>query len=164
MDLMFIPLTQGQVAIIDDEDWPIVKEYKWHTNKIADIYYAASTIRKESGKQTVLFMHRLLMGEPKMLIDHKNGDGLDNRKENLRVASCKQNAMNQKSNGGASKYKGVTFHKRDKYWQASIVIDGSLKYLGSFKNEEEAAKAYNKAAVEHFGEFARLNVLNGGLW
>jgi hypothetical protein len=109
-------------------------------------------------------MHRLLvevnLGQE---VDHINGNGLDNRKENLRVCTKSQNLGNQKKTklyGGvatSSKYKGVSWDKRVQKWVAKIGINGKRVYLGLFEDEEKAAEAYNKAALEYFGEFALLN-------
>lgn len=96
---------------------------------------------------------------PEQMIDHINGDSSDNRIENLRLATAAQNMRNSKSNRGSSRFKGVTWHKRDKCWQASIRADGATYYLGNHTTEEAAAMAYNTAALRHHGEFARLNTV-----
>jgi hypothetical protein len=92
-------------------------------------------------------------------VDHINGDKTDNRRENLRLCTNAQNLRNGKSRGGASKYKGVSFHKQNKNWVASIMVDGMAKHIGSFAREEDAARAYNDAAMMLHGDFARLNVI-----
>lgn len=104
-------------------------------------------------------MHRLIMNAQNgQMIDHINGNVLDNRKENLRLCNKSTNAMNCKVHKhNTSGYKGVAWHKQMKKWRAYIVINDKQKSLGLYKTKEEAAKAYNKAALELFGEFAKVN-------
>lgn len=157
-----IELTQGQIALIDDEDFDLVSQYKWYTDKTKKTIYArAHNRKKNNGNQEKVKMHRLILNPPDGLhTDHINGNGLDNRRSNLRACTKAQNAQNQRhKTGGSSKYKGVCWHKLTKKWHASIGIDGKIKYLGLFIDEKEAAKAYNNAADANFGEFARLNSL-----
>lgn len=157
-----IPLTQGKVALVDAEDYEYSNQFKWYAMKHGNTYYAVRHIKKEDGKQTLICMHRVIMKTSKgMDTDHINGDGWDNRRDNLRICTRSQNKMNgniHKDN--TSGYKGVFWQKRDKKWMAQIQIDGKLKYLGLFITKEEAALAYNEAAKELFGEFARLNNIN----
>lgn len=102
-------------------------------------------------------MHRLIRPEATR-IDHRNSNGLDNRGDNLRVATASNNSANtQKQKNTSSKYKGVHLYKRHLTWQAGIRVNGHTKYLGRFNTEEAAARAYDAAAVANFGEFARLN-------
>lgn len=97
---------------------------------------------------------------PNEQVDHINGDGLDNRKSNLRICNGSQNRCNKgKPKNNTSGYKGVTWHTPNKKWVAQIAVNGKHSYIGSFKTKEEAAKAYNKKAKELHGEFARLNNL-----
>jgi hypothetical protein len=109
-----------------------------------------------------IYMHRLITGAgPKHQVDHRNGNGLDNRRLNLRIATGTQNRANQgplrMRNGRASQYKGVYRDNRRDRWTASIQIDRQSHYLGRFANEEAAARAYDAAALEAWGQFARLN-------
>ena len=104
-------------------------------------------------------MHRVIMGNPPFRVDHRNGDGLDNRRENLRRASNAENAWNQGKRPGSSMYKGVRFRpsRPARPWYAGITVGNKNIALGTFLSEAEAGRAYNVAAVEFFGEFARLN-------
>lgn len=147
-----IPLSKGCAALVDDVDFDMLMQWKWCYNT----GYAVRT-DYSSGKPKRIYMHRLIMETPSgMETDHINSNRLDNRRSNLRVCTHQQNCMNVLP-VGASKYKGVTWHKGDRKWQSSIFVDGKLKYLGSFKSEEDAALAYNFAALEAFGEFAKQN-------
>ena len=107
-------------------------------------------------------MHReilnLTLGN-KLRVDHKNCNGLDNQKQNLRFATKSQNGMNQKIRMGTSKYKGVSWHKNRNKWAVWICNNGKRQYLGYFTNEVDAAQAYDRKAKELFGEYARLNFI-----
>ena len=149
----------------DDEDYGIVVSYSWHiTKKPKDnIFYARTNIPIEN-KQTSLYLHRLILGltDSKILVDHIDHNGLNNQRDNLRVASVQQNARNSvNSRKGTSNYKGVTFRGENlkKPWLVRIKIDGEYKYIGYFADEVEAAKAYNVAASVYFGAFSCPNPL-----
>jgi hypothetical protein len=137
-------------CLIDLEDVEKCKQYKWRMSK--DQYV---------GNHKVKSIHKFLLDvpDPKMVVDHINHNTLDNRKENLRKCSCSENSRNQISKTGTSKYKGVSWHKNDKKWVASIGYKWKTYRLGCFVNEEDAAIAYNKKAKELFGKFAFLNVV-----
>jgi hypothetical protein len=114
----------------------------------------------------VLFMHRLLLSVARgRVVDHLDGNGLNNQKVNLRQVSTRQNQMNRRPNQAgrprSSRYKGVSRTGKCTTWQAKIVVEGKRVPLGRFKREVDAARAYNKAAVEYFGEYARLNDIPG---
>lgn len=156
-----IKLTQNKFAIVDDEDFEKLNQHKWYATKSwkCEIYYAKRSIGK-SPNQRQLCMHRVILGEfsSKNHIDHINGDGLDNRKENLRVVSQRENSRNMtKKSKSSSKFKGITWNKECCKWRVRICVDRKRLYLGDFKDEVEAAKVYNKAALKYFGEFAKLN-------
>ena len=104
-------------------------------------------------------MHRLILDAPHHLdVDHVNGNGLDNRRCNIRLCTRAQNQVNaQKRRGCSSQYKGVDYRKDRNKWRASITINQQFKSLGHFNDETEAARAYNDAAVKYWGEFVRLN-------
>lgn len=151
--------------LYDDEDEVLVSQYEWkvHRRPQTNTLYAQCYYKVEEADTTLMF-HRLVMGiyEKNTLVDHKDHNGLNNQKENLRCCSNKENIRNQGiREKGSSKFKGVYYHKRlhKKPWEASIRVDKKLIHLGKFETEEEAALAYNKAALQYFGDFAFLNTL-----
>jgi DNA polymerase III alpha subunit len=154
-----ILLTQGQVALIDDEDYELVSQYKWHAVKDTNTYYACAYVKRSGYKK--IRMHRLIVkASSELQVDHIDGNGLNNQKKNLRLANNAQNHHNlRRVVEGTSKYKGVYKHTVNKNWIARITYEGKIVHLGVFKIETDAALAYNKAAVEHFGEFAFINDL-----
>lgn len=148
----------GQVALVDEGDVEKVKGYTWHVDKKG---YARTSLRREHGSRGVLMMHRLILGLKTgypVQVDHKNGNKLDNRQENLRVATQGENARNRgKSGQSGNHYKGVKWHKRNKRWEARVTLNGVRVTKSGFKTEEEAARAYDEMAKKYHGEFARLN-------
>lgn len=158
---MRIPLTRGMFAEIDDADWDLVKPFKWHANRARSIHserwYACACLGRPQAKQVGrrhLKMHRLLLGWPPQMVDHRDGNGLNNRRGNLRLATDTQNQANKSSQvTSRSRFKGVSWHKGDGSWQVRI----RDRWIGHFDDEIEAAHAYDRAAVIEFGEFARLN-------
>jgi hypothetical protein len=158
-----IKLTKGYVAIIDDDDYESVSQWKWCASENHKKVYALHYFNNsETGKKEMISMHRFIMGVPGngLIVDHKNHDTLDNRKENLRICNRHENAWNQKIE--KSKYKGVSFcyWNKVKPFSAHIAINSKLMHLGYFETQEEAARAYDKKAIELFGEFACLNFKN----
>ncbi len=146
-----ISLTQGQVALVDDEDYNYLNQWKWEArhSRSKSNYYAARKkyLGKINGKYrfVTVRMHRLLMNAPKnKQVDHINHNTLDNRKCNLRIVSPRQNMQNREVKS-ASRYPGVYWERSHNRWRARIVIDGKPKHLGYFKDECEAAKAYERA-------------------
>jgi hypothetical protein len=147
-------------AIIDPEDYEKIAIDDWQLYNNHNYKYYA--VRLEDCK--VVFMHRQIMGpfdcaqgKSGKVVDHRNREGLDNRKSNLRLATRSQNNCNRKQKKGTSKYRGVCYNKRTKKWRAYISFNGIYKSLGYFENEEEAGRAYDEAAKELHGEFASLN-------
>ena len=145
-----IKLSRGKYTIVDDEDFEWLNRWKWSYNSLG---YA----RMGQNYKTIL-MHRLIMNTPHgMETDHINGNGLDNRRSNLRICTRSQNKMNTcLSSKNTSGYKGVCWNKNSKKWRAEIEYKKSI-CLGYFDNKIDAAKAYNQKAKELFGEFAKLN-------
>lgn len=156
-----IPLTQDMVALVDDEDYEGLAKWKWCYRKREHnhIGYALRNARKQDGKQATIYMHRIILNLPRGCeTDHINGNGLDNRKENLRVATITQNRWNRgKSHNNTSGFKGVDWCKRDKKWRAKIEVNKKSVFLGLFKDKLEAVKVYNAAAIKYHGEFACLS-------
>ena len=155
-----IPLTHGQVALIDDEDYDLVSQYKWHAywDPSTKSFYAKTGIRKPDGKQTSLRMHRLIMKAKKgEQVDHINHDTLDNQKENLRLCTNSQNQHNRgRKSNNTSGCKGVDWYKASGKWRAQIALNGKVMHLGYFAIKQEAYEAYCKAALELHGEFSKV--------
>jgi hypothetical protein len=155
------PLTQGEVAIVDDADFEWLNQWKWCATRRRHTWYA---VRHEAGTHRVFLMHRQILGlgfGDQRQGDHRDGNGLNNTRLNLRVATVAQNNYNQRVRekaGKPSRFKGVypAPHGQSK-WVAQIRVAGRTIPLGTFNDEGSAAQAYNRAAVERFGQFARLN-------
>lgn len=148
-------------AICDWEDFDLVKAYNWRLSTRSrknDVYgalYAQAWKTEHKGER--VSMHRLILPPPEgMYVDHINGNGLDNRRANLRIATNQQNSFNTRAKR-KNKYKGVSLEKASGLYRAYITLDGQRKHLGRHATEEEAAKAYNLAARIYHKEFARLN-------
>lgn len=153
----------GLIAICDWEDYELVKHYCWLLKTGKCTSYAMATEITADGPQKKVMMHNLIMPPPVgMIVDHINGNGLDNRRSNLRFATNQQNGFNTppyRRKGKVSQFKGVHFEKQSKKYKAAIKIDGQIKTLGRYQTEDEAAIAYNLAASAAYGEFARLNIV-----
>lgn len=152
MDTVEIPLSRGLTAIVDAADFHSLGCHKWSSSGSSRMYAA----RRCDGK--TVYMHRLLVGAlADEEVDHINGNPLDNRRSNLRVASRAQNMANSIGRCGSSKYKGVCRKKQTGRWSAQIGQEGRGTHLGYFDKEEDAAAAYDQAAVSTYGEFAKTN-------
>jgi len=156
-----IALTQGKYAIVDVEDYERVSQYKWHIRRSnrSSTYYAARTVFVSKYNRKLVSMHRFIMNAPDGLeVDHINGDGFDNRKANIRLATNSQNSRNKpkRRNTKLSRYKGVKRNGSGR-WHAVINYERKRIYLGTFETEEDAARAYDAAARKYHKEFARLN-------
>ena len=149
-----IPLNQNQVAILDDEDYEKIKKWNLHAYKNkSGVWY----IRRTLNSKQIPLARILLSATKGVFADHINGDGLDNRRCNLRLTTASQNGINRRKVNGSSQYKGVSWNKPLNKWIVHIKKDGKILHLGCFLSEGEAAKTYNKKAIELFGEYARLN-------
>lgn len=149
-----IPLTKGKFATIDACDLDHVMKWSWHAcnpRREHRWYAGAGTVNKK------LRLHRYLLGNPASLVDHRDGDGLNNRRSNLRVATNSQNQFNmrRKTTPGRTPFKGVA--PNGPGWCAMIGVKGQRLYVGQFRAAEDAARAYDDAARKHFGEFACVN-------
>jgi len=153
-----IPLTRGYVALVDDADYDRVMAVgHWRATPIRNTVYAQHNTRNAKGRRTTAYLHRFILGieDTNVQVDHRNHNGLDNRRANLRVASLSQNAANRaKLKGTTSRFKGVSWSKEKGKWRAYITIKRKTTlHLGYFDSEIDAACAYYRAACEHFGEF-----------
>lgn len=150
-----ILLTKGKVAIVDDEDYEWLMQWKWHYSIGG---YAQRNSPRINGKNHKIHMHREINHTPEDFeTDHINGNKLDNRRINLRTASRSQNAFNQKINkNNTSGVRGVYWQKLNKKWQAKIYINGMNHSLGYFTDLSDAKAVYNQAAADAFGEFFHL--------
>ena len=153
-----IQLTQGRVAIVNDADCEWLSQWKWSTVKGRFTYYARRSIWK-NGKRTYVRMHRVILNTPPgKQTDHINGDGLDNRRGNLRVCTNSQNQMNSRKRLNCSSiYKGVYWDSCTRRWRALIRHNKRLKSLGRYDTQREAAMAYDEAAQRLFEGFALPN-------
>lgn len=156
-----IPLTKGYVALVDPVDMDLL-DRKWNARRSGHTFYATRGRRKPP--YTIL-MHRLILSRvlqrplsSREQVDHINGDGLDNRRCNLRLATNSENQCNARiRRNNMSGYKGVSWDKYCQKWRVQIRIEGKVTYVGLFDNSHDAARAYNEAALHYYGEFARLN-------
>lgn len=152
-----IELTRGKIALVSAEDYERLSAVKWYAMK--DSRSGTFTAARGGGGRFIL-MHRLIIGDiPEGLeIDHINGDSLDNRRENLRICKHSQNRKNNKKyETNTSGFMGVHFRTERQKWVAMIYADGKRQYLGHYDTPEEAAVAYDEAALRLHGEFATLN-------
>ncbi|HEV3223889.1 MAG TPA: HNH endonuclease [Puia sp.] len=158
MSTIEIPLTKGKFAIIDFEDLEFVMRYKWHLGSRIRSQYAIKVLGKGDGKK-YLRMHNYIMNCPNgKVVDHIDGDGLNNKKANLRICDDGQNKCNRKkSSTTKNRFKGAIFRERNNRWICQITHKKKRYYVGEFKTEIEAAQAYNKKAKELFGDFSNLN-------
>lgn len=156
--MKLISLTQGQHAIVDDEDYERFSKFKWQALQLSKgKFYAARSTSKKKEQKTVFMAHDVLSPRMFFVVDHINHQhALDNRRENLRYATPQQNTFNRKANG-ERQVKGVYWHSQVSKWRAMIRVDGKLHCLGLYENKEDAARAYDDAAEAAFGEFASLN-------
>lgn len=149
-----IALSQGYVALVDDDDYERINQWKWRVLIKPHTCYAVR--HSAGGRWKMVSMHREILGiSLPVLTDHRNGNGLDNRRSNLRACSCQENNQNSRSRlGSTSNFKGVSWNKWNQRWKAQIQVDRRTRFLGYFAVEAEAAEAYKTAATLLFGAFA----------
>lgn len=147
-----VPLSRGLVAFVDKRDLSLVNGKKWYALKVKHTFYAAANppmVNRVKGK--TILMHGLILGCKG--VDHKDGNGLNNRRENLRPATKSQNAVNSKRREATSPYRGVVWDRHRQKWAAYIRVNGKSRNLGRYETEIEAANAYRQEAVKVYGEF-----------
>lgn len=150
-----IPISHGKAVIVDRADEELVRRFSWCAARRGRMTYAQSRL----GGGKAIYLHRFLLGFPARRVDHRNRNGLDCRRSNLREATPTQNGANLDKTGTptSSTYKGVCWDKTTESWKSSVSVGGRLKHLGRFDWEVAAALAYDKAALAEWGEFARPN-------
>jgi hypothetical protein len=153
-----VPLTRGYSALVDAEDYERVASFAWSAAKPSNVVYA---VRDEKRKR--IYLHRFILNAPDGVeVDHWNGDGLDNRRENLRLCSHAENVRNSRPHArGTSSYKGVHLHRASGKWAVEIQVNEKRRFIGLFGDETEAAKAYDAAARASHGEYAYCNFAEG---
>lgn len=162
IDMKTLPLTKGYVAMVDDEDYERLTAFKWqaavYSSPNYQWVYGIRTGSKKRGEPHTIMLHRFILGGSEK-VDHRDGNGLNNQRCNLRAASDSQNSANsRRTPGGSSKYKGVYWDGRKLRWRAVVQKDKVQYRIGRFRDEVDAATAYNLKAYELFGEFAKMNV------
>lgn len=158
----YIELTQGKRAIVDDEDFEWLNQYRWSAAHTKERWSAVGPIRGEDGKNKTIAMHRLILNAPNgMFVDHINHDPLDNRRANIRLCTPAENTRNRRPQKNGSGYKGVRYKKNQNLWEARIRLNGKRRSIGYYATAVRAAIAYDKAAREMHGEFAHTNFNDG---
>ena len=156
-----LKLTGGEVALVDSTDYDWLDQWNWTVLKTANTSYAVRQTSDSSGARRTVMMHRVILETPKgMEADHINGNGLDNRRENIRTCTHAQNMCNRVHRATekcTSKYKGAQWYAGKGKWRVSIRFRGKRTHVGYFNSEIEAAEAYDKKAKELHGSFASLN-------
>lgn len=154
--VVYIALKPGVECLVDAADYPKIAGYVWYLDRDNHTDYARANAATADGRRVHIGLHRLLLSAvPSQSVDHKDGNGLDNRRSNLRFCTQSQNSANTKHTG--ANWRGTYFDSSKNRWKAEIVVAGKRIRLGNFKKPEDAAQAYNFAAAKYFGEFARFN-------
>lgn len=156
---VLVPISGGLFAKIDQADADVVLSYSWHLRKTSgDHVYAQTSIRRGKSVKRLRMHHLIVPRMPGTVTDHINGDTLDNRRANLRRCSVAQNCQNQAlGKRNTSGYRGVSWQADKRRWRAYISVNGRKRFLGRYTQAEDAARAFDKAAREIWGEFATLN-------
>jgi len=153
-------LTQCKLTIVSPEDFETLNSHKWHVTGCDKNFYAIRYLGQINGKKKFISMHRFIMHPPTgLVVDHVDGVGLNNTRTNLRIATIAQNTYNCRKTyrKTRSQYKGVCYDTHRNIFRADIRYKCKRRFLGHFDNETDAAKAYDKAAIELFGDYANLN-------
>lgn len=158
--MKIIPLTQNKVTLVSDEDFEELNKHKWYAYKNRNVFYALRHLKIENGKQTTISMHRTIVNTPKgMFTDHKDGNGLNNQRENLRVCTHMENMWNcGKQKRNTSGFKGVNWHKGAKKWRASFSVNKKEIHIGYFASKKAAFKAYCLACIKYREEFTNVGL------
>jgi len=149
-----LPLSKGRVALVDDSDFDTLAQYAWHINGAG---YAVGSVRVNGARKRVYLHRYLLDAQPGQIVDHIDGDPLNNTRANLRLVTRAQNQWNRKAQQNASGYKGVSWHRLNQKYYARIQVHNRRHFLGYFETAQEAADAYDAAAQQWHGEHARDN-------
>lgn len=161
--IRYIPLTRGQITIVDAADYEWLNQWNWCASwqRSTKSFYVCRNLPRDGGPRRQVFMHRQILDmapEDPLQVDHKNRDSLRNTRDNLRKATCSQNLINRRlSSKNSSGYRGVSWSSITKKWQAFVSVRGKSIYLGVFASKEDASRAYDEAARQHYGEFAATN-------
>jgi hypothetical protein len=156
-----IPLTQGIIALVDIDDYERISRFDWYAYKNRNTFYAGRNVPGISKAQDMVLMHREILGLSRgdgIKVDHRNRNGLDNRRENLRVASTSINNHNRRiQSNNTSGYRGVSWHKDAKKWSAGVTINGKWRYLGLHNDIISAAKTRDLETIKIYGKDSVLN-------
>lgn len=156
---MKIKLTQNKIALVDECDFDKLNKFKWYAMYDGYNYYAVRSPKKKNGKRNAIRMHREIMNNPKgKVVDHRDGNGLNNRRSNLRICTQSQNSKNQglKKNN-TSGLKGVSFNKKNSKWVARISVNNKRIHLGSFNSKEKAYEKYCNASKKYHKEYSKVS-------
>lgn len=158
-----IELDKNKVAVVDDKDYEWLNQWKWFSVFDGYNWYAIRKGKKIFGKQETIPMHRFIVSATRgQLVDHADGNGLNNQRSNLRICTAVQNSQNRKKPvNNTSGYKGVHWHKQRKMYRAKTVLNGKHIDIGYFQDPQQAARAYDDFVKKNFGDFAKLNFPEG---